>query len=101
MPCLKALATVVLLHNHRHLLEPICLKWSPTSFSLCVIRNVSSADEKTRQLMREAKGLVDSLVTYIKACVDKSRAEEKVRLEAAVSHSDETLLCLCIHLFAL
>ncbi|XP_013869060.1 plakophilin-3a [Austrofundulus limnaeus] len=41
------------------------------------LRNVSSADEKTRQQMRETKGLVDSLVNYIKASIDKCKAEEK------------------------
>ncbi|XP_017261486.1 plakophilin-3a isoform X2 [Kryptolebias marmoratus] len=41
------------------------------------LRNVSSADPKTRKLMRETKGLLDSLVNYIKAATDKNNTEEK------------------------
>lgn len=40
---------------------------------------MSSVNEKTRQQMRETHGLVDSLVTYIKASLDESKTEDKVR----------------------
>lgn len=39
---------------------------------LFVIRNLSSVNEKTRQQMRETRGLVDSLVGYIKASLEES-----------------------------
>lgn len=51
------------------------------SLALCVIRNLSSVNEKTRQQMRETNGLVDSLVGYIKASIEDSKAEDKVRQE--------------------
>nr|XP_046249745.1 plakophilin-3a isoform X2 [Scatophagus argus] len=41
------------------------------------LRNLSSVNEKTRQMMRETTGLVDSLVTYIKAFSEDSKAEDK------------------------
>lgn len=41
-------------------------------------RNMSSVNEKTRQLMRETKGLIDALVGYIQKCVVDSKVEEKV-----------------------
>ncbi|KAM6926801.1 plakophilin-3a [Lycodopsis pacificus] len=41
------------------------------------LRNMSSVNEKTRQQMRETHGLVDSLVTYIKASLDESKTEDK------------------------
>ncbi|XP_028285807.1 plakophilin-3a isoform X2 [Parambassis ranga] len=41
------------------------------------LRNLSSGSEKTRYMMRETHGLVDSLVDYIQACVEKNDAEGK------------------------
>ncbi|XP_032379003.1 plakophilin-3a isoform X1 [Etheostoma spectabile] len=41
------------------------------------LRNMSSVNEKTRQLMRETHGLVDSLVGYIKTSLDENKAEDK------------------------
>ncbi|XP_041852232.1 plakophilin-3a isoform X2 [Melanotaenia boesemani] len=41
------------------------------------LRNLSSVSEKTRHQMRETSGLVPSLVDYIKASLDKNKAEEK------------------------
>ncbi|XP_054475948.1 plakophilin-3-like [Anoplopoma fimbria] len=41
------------------------------------LRNMSSVNEKTRQQMRETNGLVDSLVGYIRASLDESKAEDK------------------------
>ncbi|XP_075945345.1 plakophilin-3a [Anarhichas minor] len=41
------------------------------------LRNMSSVNEKTRQQMRDTHGLVDSLVTYIKASLDDSKTEDK------------------------
>ncbi|XP_029993011.1 plakophilin-3a isoform X2 [Sphaeramia orbicularis] len=40
------------------------------------LRNLSSVNEKTRQQMRETRGLVDSLVGYIRASLDE-RPEDK------------------------
>ncbi|XP_053175666.1 plakophilin-3a [Scomber japonicus] len=40
------------------------------------LRNLSS-NEKTRQHMRETNGLVDALVTYIKASLDENKGEDK------------------------
>ncbi|XP_030586994.1 plakophilin-3a isoform X2 [Archocentrus centrarchus] len=41
------------------------------------LRNLSSASEKTRSMMRDTRGLVESLVNYIKASLKKNRANEK------------------------
>ncbi|MEQ2279558.1 hypothetical protein AMECASPLE_010754 [Ameca splendens] len=41
------------------------------------LRNLSSGLEKTRQRLREARGLVESLVNYLTAAIDKGKAEEK------------------------
>ncbi|KAM4554184.1 plakophilin-3-like isoform 2-T2 [Fundulus diaphanus] len=41
------------------------------------IRNLSSGNEKTRKCLREAKGLVDSLVKYVQGAVERAKAEEK------------------------
>ncbi|XP_061678746.1 plakophilin-3a isoform X2 [Syngnathoides biaculeatus] len=41
------------------------------------LRNLSSVNEKTRQQMRQTHGLVDSLVSYIKASLEENKAEDK------------------------
>uniref|UniRef100_A0AAR2L2Q7 Plakophilin 3b n=1 Tax=Pygocentrus nattereri TaxID=42514 RepID=A0AAR2L2Q7_PYGNA len=41
------------------------------------LRNLSSINEKTRQQMREAHGLVDALVGYIQSTLDDTKVEEK------------------------
>ncbi|XP_034735968.1 plakophilin-3a isoform X3 [Etheostoma cragini] len=41
------------------------------------LRNMSSTNDKTRQMMRETHGLVDSLVDYIKTSLDDNKAENK------------------------
>ncbi|XP_070686254.1 plakophilin-3a isoform X2 [Pempheris klunzingeri] len=41
------------------------------------LRNLSSVNEKTRQQMRETHGLVDSLLGYIKASLEESKADDK------------------------
>lgn len=41
------------------------------------LRNLSSVNEKTRQQMRETRGLVESLVEYIKASLDDGKVEDK------------------------
>ncbi|KAI3371245.1 hypothetical protein L3Q82_023856, partial [Scortum barcoo] len=41
------------------------------------LRNLSSVNEKTRGQMRGTHGLVDSLVSYIKASLNDSKAEDK------------------------
>ncbi|XP_022048566.2 plakophilin-3a isoform X1 [Acanthochromis polyacanthus] len=41
------------------------------------LRNLSSVNEKTRHIMRERKGLVSSLVDYIRACLEKNKTEDK------------------------
>ncbi|KAL4642132.1 plakophilin-3-like isoform X1 [Arapaima gigas] len=41
------------------------------------LRNLSSVNDKTRQQMREMRGLVDSLVCYIRNCVQNGNAEDK------------------------
>lgn len=43
--------------------------------SLCVYRNLSSVNERTRQRMRDMQGLVDSLVSYIE---QEERPDDKV-----------------------
>lgn len=46
-------------------------------------RNLSSVNDKTRQQMRETPGLVDSLVSYIKTCLEDGKTEDKVRTRLA------------------
>ncbi|XP_023149119.2 plakophilin-3a isoform X2 [Amphiprion ocellaris] len=41
------------------------------------LRNLSSVSEKTRHMMREKSGLVSSLVDYIRASLEKNKAEDK------------------------
>uniref|UniRef100_A0A3Q2T7L1 Plakophilin 3a n=1 Tax=Fundulus heteroclitus TaxID=8078 RepID=A0A3Q2T7L1_FUNHE len=41
------------------------------------IRNLSSGNEKTRKCLREAKGLVESLVKYVHGALERAKAEEK------------------------
>ncbi|XP_012735727.3 plakophilin-3a isoform X2 [Fundulus heteroclitus] len=41
------------------------------------IRNLSSGKEKTRTYLREAKGLVESLVKYLQFALELAKAEEK------------------------
>uniref|UniRef100_A0A3Q2QKH7 Plakophilin 3a n=1 Tax=Fundulus heteroclitus TaxID=8078 RepID=A0A3Q2QKH7_FUNHE len=43
----------------------------------CGIRNLSSGNEKTRKCLREAKGLVESLVKYVHGALERAKAEEK------------------------
>lgn len=55
-----------------HHLLPFCVvMWT------WVFRNLSSVNERTRQRMRDMRGLVDSLVLYIQ---QEDTAEDKVRL---------------------
>ena len=42
---------------------------------VCVYRNLSSVNERTRQKMRDMQGLVDSLVSYIE---QEERPDDKV-----------------------
>lgn len=46
----------------------------------CLFRNLSSVNDKTRQQMRETPGLVDSLVSYIKTCLEDGKTEDKVKM---------------------
>uniref|UniRef100_A0A671N970 Plakophilin-3-like n=1 Tax=Sinocyclocheilus anshuiensis TaxID=1608454 RepID=A0A671N970_9TELE len=41
------------------------------------LRNLSSVNEKTRQQMRETRGLIDALVGYIQKCLPETKVEEK------------------------
>ncbi|XP_016414785.1 plakophilin-3-like isoform X2 [Sinocyclocheilus rhinocerous] len=41
------------------------------------LRNLSSMNEKTRQQMRETRGLIDALVGYIQKCLPETNVEEK------------------------
>ncbi|XP_028812203.1 plakophilin-3 isoform X3 [Denticeps clupeoides] len=41
------------------------------------LRNLSSVNSKTRQQMRETRGLVDALVAYIQNSLDSGKAEDK------------------------
>lgn len=41
------------------------------------LRNLSSVNEKTRQQMRETRGLIDALVGYIQKCLLDTKVEEK------------------------
>lgn len=52
----------------------------PFSVFSCLFRNLSSVNDKTRQQMRDTPGLVDSLVSYIKTCLEDSKTEDKVKM---------------------
>uniref|UniRef100_A0A673HWQ9 Plakophilin-3-like n=1 Tax=Sinocyclocheilus rhinocerous TaxID=307959 RepID=A0A673HWQ9_9TELE len=41
------------------------------------LRNLSSVNEKTRQQMRETRGLIDALVGYVQKCLLDTKVEEK------------------------
>ncbi|KAM3871720.1 plakophilin-1-like [Diretmus argenteus] len=41
------------------------------------LRNLSSAQQKERQAMRECRGLVDSLMSYIQSCVAEENPDDK------------------------
>uniref|UniRef100_A0A8C4RLD2 Plakophilin 1 n=1 Tax=Erpetoichthys calabaricus TaxID=27687 RepID=A0A8C4RLD2_ERPCA len=41
------------------------------------LRNLSCSSEKERNAMRECRGLIDSLMSYLQACVDANRADDK------------------------
>ncbi|XP_063766747.1 plakophilin-1 isoform X2 [Eleginops maclovinus] len=41
------------------------------------LRNVSSTKQSNRQAMRKCRGLVDSLVSYVKECVDAGNPDDK------------------------
>lgn len=68
-------------------IHPISKAWNqrPNLFvcAVCVFfffkRNLSSAGEEARKQMRTCEGLVDSLLYVIKACVNTSDFDSKVR----------------------
>ncbi|XP_078402811.1 plakophilin-1-like [Cetorhinus maximus] len=41
------------------------------------LRNLSSAGQTSRQLMRNSHGLIDSLMSHIQACINENQADEK------------------------
>ncbi|XP_042350452.1 plakophilin-1 [Plectropomus leopardus] len=41
------------------------------------LRNLSSAQQNNRQAMRKNRGLIDSLVSYVKDCVDAGKPDDK------------------------
>lgn len=41
------------------------------------LRNLSSAKQSNRQTMRKCRGLIDSLVSYVKDCVEAGRPDDK------------------------
>ncbi|XP_038675965.1 plakophilin-1-like isoform X2 [Scyliorhinus canicula] len=41
------------------------------------LRNLSSAGETSRQLMRNSHGLIDSLMSHVQSCIDGNQADEK------------------------
>ncbi|XP_026162628.1 plakophilin-1-like [Mastacembelus armatus] len=41
------------------------------------LRNVSSTKQSNRQAMRKCRGLIDSLVTYVKDCVEREKPDDK------------------------
>lgn len=47
--------------------------------------------------MRETLGLVDSLVGYIKTCLEDNKSEDKVRYEQIMLK--ELNLCCCLYMF--
>lgn len=49
---------------------------------VCVSRNLSSVNQRTREKMRDMRGLVDSLVSYIE---EEERADDKVTLLSSVA----------------
>ena len=41
-------------------------------------RNLSSAKQSNRQAMRKCQGLINSLVRYVKKCVEAGKPDDKV-----------------------
>lgn len=41
-------------------------------------RNLSSANQSDRDAMRNCRGLIDSLVSYVQTCVSADRPDDKV-----------------------
>ncbi|TRY95331.1 hypothetical protein DNTS_034095 [Danionella cerebrum] len=41
------------------------------------LRNLSSVNEKTRQQIRETRGLIDALIGYIQKCLEDNKMDEK------------------------
>ncbi|XP_023685427.1 plakophilin-1-like isoform X1 [Paramormyrops kingsleyae] len=41
------------------------------------LRNLSSDKQKNRQAMRNCRGLIDSLISYVQACADADRSDDK------------------------
>ncbi|XP_072237796.1 plakophilin-1 [Leuresthes tenuis] len=41
------------------------------------LRNLSSAQQSSRQTMRKCRGLIDSLVSYVKDCVDAGKPDDE------------------------
>ncbi|XP_033938256.1 plakophilin-1 isoform X3 [Pseudochaenichthys georgianus] len=48
------------------------------------LRNLSSTKQSNRQAMRKCRGLVDSLVSYVKECVDAGNPDDKRRFDYPV-----------------
>uniref|UniRef100_A0A3B3XWP5 Plakophilin 3a n=1 Tax=Poecilia mexicana TaxID=48701 RepID=A0A3B3XWP5_9TELE len=52
--------------------------------TLGYLRNLSSGSEKVRREVREAKGLVESLVGYLRSTLEVGKIEEKVGVESVM-----------------
>lgn len=55
---------------------------------VCIHRNLSSVNERTRQKMRDMHGLVDSLVSYIE---QEEKADDKVTLTFTIITQDVSI----------
>lgn len=79
---------VVYIHTVHGLIHVL---YTTSLYSLPLFRNLSSVNERTRQQMRDMRGLVDSLVAYIQNSLQDEKAEDKVHLNCSTY---VTLLCV-------
>ncbi|XP_017264431.1 plakophilin-1-like [Kryptolebias marmoratus] len=51
------------------------------------LRNLSSSKQESRQAMRKQRGLVDSLVSYVKECVDSGQEDDSLENCVCILHN--------------
>lgn len=77
-----------------------CLRWEQSLYCLiivrkmrlqlaltkrCLFRNLSCGKQTARQAMRDCRGLIDSLMSYIQSCVAEENPDDKVNCPVSIS----------------
>lgn len=52
---------------------------------MCSFRNLSCGKQKARQAMRDCRGLIDSLMSYIQSCIAEENPDDKVNCPVSIS----------------